>query len=244
MSISCVKRASVKSSNTVTISAVMAILPLSIAVVPWGVLTGALAIQAGFSALQTQCLSLLVFAGAAQLSGISMMSAGVPLMSILGSTLVISARHLLYSLVFRSHLDQANLIVRVAVSFVLTDEMFAVSQAHTKKTGQFSLKFALVAGFTFYVIWNVATLVGIIIGGQANNLHALGLDFAIAATFIAMTFDQLTNKPQLATIIISGATAVVLKPVFPDSYIILATLIGMISGYCLSEARLSQQGKI
>lgn len=220
--------------------AVLAILPLSIAVIPWGVLTGALAIQAGLSAIQAQCLSLLVFAGAAQLSGISMIASGIPVASIYGSTAVISARHLLYSIVFRSHIEQLNLAKRLLVAFVLTDEMFAVSEARTKRTGEFSLSFALVSGFTFYLIWNLATLMGILAGNLFEDLESFGLDFAIVATFIAMTFNHLKKIPEVATVIVSGLIAVLLKPHFAQSYIILATLIGMSTGYVLSIQGASQ----
>lgn len=222
------------SSTSLFAEAVLAVLPLSIAVIPWGVLTGALAIQSGFTALQAQCLSMLVFAGAAQLSGISMVASGVPILSIFGSTMVISARHLLYSIVFRSHIANHSLLTRMTVAFVLTDEMFVVSEAHTRRTGQFSVAFALVAGFTFWVVWNLATFAGIVAGELLSNLESWGLDFAIVATFIAMTFDQLKGRPQLATVLVSGMLAVLLKPLFTDSYIVLATIGGMMTGYALS----------
>ncbi len=219
-------------------------MPLSIAVIPWGVLTGALAIQAGFTPMQAQALSLLVFAGAAQISGISMIGAGVPLSSLFGSTFVISVRHLLYSMVFRAHLEQYGFLTRAVTAFVLTDEMFVVSEAHTKKTGAFSLKFALVSGVTFYAAWNLATFAGIVAGGLLNNLDSLGLDFAIVATFIAMTFDQLRSRPEVATVIVSGALAVLLQPLFAESYIIIATVAGMFVGYWLSSDTGAGEGEM
>ena len=136
-------------------------LPLSLAVLPWGVLTGALAIQAGFSLAQSQALSLLVFAGAAQLSAITFFAAGTAYGAIFASTFVISARHLLYSLTFLQHIAQEPWLTRVAVAFLLTDEMFAVSEAHTKRSGAFSVRYALISGLFFYIAWNLATAVGI-----------------------------------------------------------------------------------
>ena len=224
----------------VTLEAVVAILPLSIAVIPWGILTGALAVQAGLSNLQAQCLSLFVFAGAAQISGISMMSMGVPIASIYGSTMVISARHLLYSVVFRTHVDEMSFVRRAMIAFVLTDEMFAVSEAHTKRTGRFSAHFALISGFTFYLIWNVATLVGIFVGDHFEQLESLGLDFAIVATFIAMTFDQLRKRPEVVTVLVSALIAVLLKPHFSESYILIASAIAMFAGYILSAKEVKE----
>ena len=49
-------------------------LPLCLAVLPWGILCGSLAVQNGFSALETQAMSLLVFAGSAQLVAIELMA--------------------------------------------------------------------------------------------------------------------------------------------------------------------------
>ena len=211
-----------------------AILPLSIAVIPWGVLAGALAVQAGCSPLQAQCLSVLVFAGAAQLSAVTLTASAAPVSTILSSTVIISARHVLYSLVFRTHLANERLSKRVLAAFLLTDEMFLVSEAHTKRVGKFSYWFAVFAGGFFYFFWNVATFVGILVGESVGELDALGLDFAIVATFIAMSVEQIKGKPEVVVIVCSAVAAILLKSVAGDVYIIFATFIGMTSGYLVS----------
>lgn len=211
--------------------AILDTLPLAIAVIPWGVLTGALAIQIGFSPLVAQLMSLLVFAGAAQLSAMTLLSGGASQLAILSSVFVISSRHLLYSMIFRHHVMGLSLAWRAAIAFVLTDEMFAVSEQHSKRVGFFSPLFALVSGITFYVIWNLATLLGIVAGDALNNLENLGLDFAIAATFIAMTFTRLSEKPILVSMLVAGSLAVTLQPFLKDSYIIVAGLAGMAAAY-------------
>lgn len=215
--------------------AILDTLPLSVAVIPWGILTGALAIQVGFSPLVAQCMSLFVFAGAAQLSAMTLFSGGSSLLSIYASGFVISARHLLYSITFRQHVENLPFRWRLAIAFVLTDEMFAVSEAHTAKTGVFSPLFALASGISFYLVWNLATLLGIIAGESIGHLESLGLDFAIAATFIAMTFNQIRKMPVAMTMLVSGVLAVLLKPVLPDSYLIIAALLGMVVGYLLDS---------
>lgn len=224
------------SSKSLAIKAFMDTLPLCVAVIPWGILTGAIAIQVGMTPLQAQLMSLLVFAGAAQLSGMTMMASATPLLSLFASTFVISSRHLLYSVVFRQHVIHLPLHRRLIMGFVLTDEMFAVSQAHTQKFGQFSELFALVSGFSFYLVWNLATAAGILAGEYFNDLESLGLDFAIAATFIAMTFTDLRRFPVLVAVLVSGVLSVVLKPFFSDSYIIIAALFGMLAAYCMNES--------
>jgi 4-azaleucine resistance transporter AzlC len=217
--------------SRVALQAVSDTMPLAVAVIPWGVLTGALGLQVGLSALQAQLMSLLVFAGAAQLSAMTLMAGSSSLLAIFASTFVISSRHLLYSVVFRRHVDGLPLRWRLSIGFVLTDEMFAVSESHTSRTGVFSPLFALVSGVTFYLAWNLATLAGILAGSTLSDLDALGLDFAIVATFIAMTFDQIRRLPIVVCVLVSGVAAVVLKPVFNDSYLLIAALLGMLFGF-------------
>jgi len=223
-------------------------MPLAIAVIPWGILTGAITVQIGLTAWQGQLMSLLVFAGAAQLSAMTLMASSASLAAIAGSTFVISARHLLYSITFREHVSKLPLRWRIAIAFVLTDEMFAVSQTHTRRSGHFSASYALVSGVTFYVVWNIATLVGIIAGESINDLESIGLDFAIIATFIAMTFEDLRKLPILVSILVSATLSVLLKPFFSDSYIIIAALVGMSCAYfCAGDVTqnesISESGK-
>ena len=54
-------------------------LPLCLAVIPWGILCGSLAIQNGFTPFETQAMSLLVFAGSAQLVAIELIAGNTPL---------------------------------------------------------------------------------------------------------------------------------------------------------------------
>lgn len=221
-------------SARLCLQAITDTLPLAIAVIPWGVLTGALGIQSGLTPLQTQFMSLLVFAGAAQLSAMTLMAAGAGIPAILGSTLVISSRHLLYSIVFRQYVLELPIRWRVAIGFLLTDEMFAVSEAHTLRSGQFSPLFALASGAAFYLVWNLSTLAGIVAGDAIDNLEHLGLDFAIAATFIAMTFSEIRRRPILVAVLVSGICSVLLQAYFSDSYIIMASLAGMAAAYLAS----------
>lgn len=223
--------------RSLTRQAIVDTIPLSIAVIPWGILTGALAIEAGFSAIQAQLMSLIVFAGAAQLSAITLIAGGASFISIFASTVVISSRHLLYSITFRQHVEALPLRSRLLIGFLLTDEMFAVSEAHSKRSTGFSEWFAIVSGLTFYFFWNLATLLGVMAGEYFAELDSYGLDFAIVATFIAMTFSELRRYPVLVAVLTSGLAAVLLKPILLDSYIVVAALVGMFSAYFCGDVQ-------
>ena len=65
-------------------------LPLNLAVLPWGILCGSLAIQRDFSALEAILMPLIVFAGSAQLVAIELIANNASLATILFTTFIIS----------------------------------------------------------------------------------------------------------------------------------------------------------
>lgn len=217
------------------VQASMAMFPLCLAVVPWGILCGSLAIQAGLTPLQAQSMSLFVFAGAAQLAGVSLFGVMSPTLPILSSTFVIGSRHLLYSAVFQPHIKELSWFRRIVFAFFLTDEMFAISTSHIDKNRSFSYVYAVTAGIIFYLVWNLATLGGIIAGSNISNIEELGLEFAIAATFIAIVIPTIKDRSTLSAVLVSGLAALILDIIGFEYSLICATVLGMIAGFYTSN---------
>lgn len=138
----------------------LAMMPLSIAVLPWGLLAGSFAIDTGLHPLEGQALSAILFAGSAQLVAMGMIKTGAGLVTMLLTTFFITSRHFLYSVSMRSKIAPLPLKWRLSLGFLLTDELFAIVGHHSDK--QFNRWYALGAGLSFYLFWNVATLTGII----------------------------------------------------------------------------------
>lgn len=217
------------------IAATFAILPLAISGIPWGILCGTLAIEAGLNSLQAQLMSLLMFAGAAQLSGIAILGAGGSWLSLINSTSMINVRYLLYSAVFKEEIIKLPLYKRLLFAFILNDFMFAVAQAEQLKSGRFDYAYSVTAGLVFYIIWNLATFVGIFLASLLNNINSLGFDFAIAATFIAMILPMIKTKALLIGIIVSAIVAYMFAYFDISNGLIFSALIGMTIGAMFSK---------
>ncbi len=213
------------------------VLPLAIAVIPWGVLAGSLAIETGLTPLQAQCMSLFVFAGAVQLASLNLIQLMSPWIAIFSTTFVISSRHLLYSAVYRQEALKLPRLKRYLLPFILTDEMFVVSENYRKKTGAFSYAYAVTAGLVFYIVWNLATFAGISLGEALGNTEDLGFEFAVAAIFIVMVMPGVTNIPVLGAVLVSAIVAVVSELNGLSYGILLAGLSGMITGFVLEKWR-------
>lgn len=218
----------------VIIKATLDMLPLSLAVMPWGVLVGSLAMQQNFSPVDAQLLSLLVFAGAAQLVAIELIGQNASLLTLMLTIFVISSRHFLYGLALREKLKKLPNKQRLASGFVLTDELFALSGHEKSFTSPLHILYGLAAGFSFYIAWNLWTFIGIIAGQYLPDLTELGLDFAIAVTFIALVIPSIKSRSILIAVVVTAIASVVLTYYQFELALIFATALGMVSGYWAS----------
>ncbi|WP_342648821.1 AzlC family ABC transporter permease [Pseudomonas sp. REB1044] len=207
----------------------LAIVPLSLAVAPWGLLAGSMAIEADLSAWQGQGLSAIVFAGAAQLVAIGMLKSGAGVLSILLTTLLLTSQHLLYGLSMRPVICGLPTRWRLGLGFLLTDELFALTSHHDRQ--QFDRWYALGVGLTFYVAWNLFTLAGIMLGQSIPHLDRLGLDFSIVATFVALIAPRVSNLPTLVCVAVSLFCSVLFSTWHWETALVLAGLLGMAAGF-------------
>lgn len=204
-------------------------LPLSIAVLPWGLLAGSFAIDVGLHPLEGQALSAILFAGAAQLVAMGMFKTGAGLTTMLITTFFITSRHFLYSISMRDKISPLPLKWRLALGFLLTDELFAICGNQSEK--QFKPWYALGAGLSFYLFWNLATMVGIIAGKLIPGLNEWGLEFAIAATFIAIVIPTIKNFAILSSVVAALILSVTLAYFNVEGGLIIASIGAMAVGY-------------
>jgi len=223
---------SLSSNIILAVKGTLAMLPLSIAIIPWGILAGSLAVEAGLLGFQAQAVSLFIFAGSVQLVGMALIKAGASLSLLLLTTLFLTSRHLLYSASMRKHIAQLSLPKRLILGFLLTDELFAVV-AHTKPNA-FHFYYAFGAGFSFYLTWQLATLTGIYLGQSIPNLDQYGLDFAVVATFIAIVVPNIKKRSTFVTVISSVVFSVLFSVWQIEGSLIMASLLAMSLGYAAS----------
>jgi len=215
-------------------------LPLSLAVLPWAVLFGSLAIQRGFSWIEAQMFSAIIYGGAVQIVTVELMADGAPLFTILVSALVISSRHFLYGLTLREKLKVKPLRWRLGLGFLLTDELFSLSGHRRAYKNLFRLYYALGAGGSFYLAWNIWTALGIFAGSALPDLTNLGLDFAIAATFIALVVPEIKNLPTFVCVLVSACSSLVFSVYEFDLGLVSAALLGMVAGFVTQKWRLGK----
>ena len=209
--------------------------PLMIPVVPFGLIFGVLAIDVGFTPLETMGMSLIIFGGASQIVLLQLFSGGASSLVIISSVGAVNSRHLLYGAVVSEHLSDLKLIWKITISYFLIDQAFARSNEYFKKSKDENKYFHLVGGgATCWIIWQSTTFLGIILGAAIPE--KLGLSFAIPLNFLALLINDFRKFINVFVIIVSGLVATLGYNIIPfKAYVIVAALIGLLSAIILTK---------
>ena len=209
-------------------------LPLAIGTMPFALIFGTLAVASGLPPIAAIAMSAIVFAGSAQFISLSLIGGGAALPVIWLTTLVINLRHALYSATLQPLARTWPLPWRALSAFWLTDESFAVIERRLQTSGETdALPYYLGSCLFFYLNWISWTAVGAFMGRQIPGVNALGLDFAMIATFAAMVAPQLKLPTPVAVALASGSVAWFAHDLPYKLGLILAALAGISVGLIL-----------
>lgn len=213
------------------LSGALAMLPLCISVIPWGILAGSMAVQSGLSFPQSLGMSAILFAGAAQLVTLSMLNSGVSGLVIVLSVFFITAQHFLYGLTLREKVSSYRGPFRFLIGFLLTDELFALSMSR-KENDSFSAAFMLGAGLVFYLCWVIFSLTGILLASSVPDLSRFHLDFSIIATFASIVVPMVNRSP----VLVGTLSALGLSMIFTVWHIAGAIIFAGVAGMAIALA--------
>jgi 4-azaleucine resistance transporter AzlC len=209
--------------------------PLLIGVFPFGMIYGALALNAGLSTSASQLMSSIVFAGSSQFVTAQLVHDAAPALVIIVTIAVVNLRHMLYSASLAPYLHDLSLRWKALLSYLLTDEAYAPTIIKYERDGikLFSHWFLLGAGFSLWFTWQVSTALGIFLGTAIPEDWPL--DFALPLTFIAMVVPILKNRPMIASALSAGVVALLAFSLPYKLGIILAALTGILVGTILES---------
>ncbi|NTW08678.1 MAG: AzlC family ABC transporter permease [Anaerolineaceae bacterium] len=208
-------------------------LPLLVGVFPFGLIYGTLALGAGIPIAAAQAMSAIVFAGSSQFAFAQLVHESTPALVILVTIAVINLRHMLYSASLAPYLGKLKLRWKILLSYLMTDEAYAVAILNYERTGGSAggHLYFLGAGLALWTTWQGSTALGLWLGAFVPA--SLSLDFALPLTFIAMVVPILRNRPGVAAALAAGIVAVFAYPLPYKLGLILASLVGISVGVFL-----------
>ena len=207
-------------------------LPFLLVIVPFGLLFGVLANEAGWRLLETLAMSAVVIAGASQFTALQLLSENAPLLICIIAPLAINLRMAMYSASLAPHLGGAPRWQRALMAYGLTDQTYGVVMNRYALWPKMSRREKVAHYFgtlvPVCVPWWLATWAGAVLGTAIPA--GLALDFAVPITFIALFAPALRTRPHVAAAVVSVAVALALAWMPWNLWLIFAAGAGMATG--------------
>lgn len=204
----------------------------------FGLVYGLSARAAGFSPIEASAMSLLVFAGASQFVAVGYVLGGFSWLAVVLLTAFINARHVLYGAALAPYLVDQPKPLRAAMAHVLTDEAFALAIAHFRRIGHADVRgYWIGAILSTFIPWNVATLVGVTIGGSIPDPGRFGLDIIFPAAMGGLAVGLITGRREFVAALAGAVIAVAISVAWdPAAGIILGGVLGPLLGMAVPSA--------
>jgi len=203
-------------------------LSISVATGLYAISFGALAVAAGFSVAQTMALSLLMFTGGSQFAFIGVIGAGGAGSAAFSAASLLGVRNALYGAQVNRLLHPQGWKKLVAVQLTI-DESTATASSQDHPDDQ--RRGFWLTGLGIYVLWNLFTLVGALLGDALGEPRRWGLDGAAVAAFLGLLWPRLYAREPIVIAIVCALVTVLALPWLPPGLpILLAAAIAALWG--------------
>lgn len=183
--------------------------PVAVGIAAWGVVAGVAMAKSGMSMPLAIFMSVVVYAGSAQIAALPLIAADAPIWVIWATTLCVSLRFMAFSFHYRPyflHLTQGR---RIALSFLMGDSNFALFARRFSEPvpGCRHEDYFLGSALMTFVVWQVSIIAGIVAGHGVPA--SWGLSFAGTMALLALMCTQLRSPQTWGPALVAASAAVI-----------------------------------
>jgi len=183
-------------------------LPIIAAVLPFGLLFGALAVDNGLTGLEAMLMSGIIFGGASQMVGIQLFGQHVAPWLIVTSIFAVNFRHVLYSAAFGRRISRWPLLEKALGFFLLTDPQFAEAERRIEKGQPVSFAWYIGMGAPIWLFAVATAGLGAHFGTFVQDPKVFGLDFLLPIYFLGMVMSFRKRPLWLPVVAVSAVASV------------------------------------
>ena len=202
---------------------------IGLALAPFGLVFGVACVQAHLGLVEAIGFSAIVFTGSAQFAAVGVLGDGGGAAAAIGAGLLLNIRSLAFGVLLAPALDGPGWR-RALLSQLVIDESTAVATAQTGRRWQ---RYGfVVGGLSVFTVWNLSTILGVLLASDDAFVRDLGLDAAAPAAFLALLWPRLVGRggAQGRRIALAGAAiAIVAVPFTPPGVPILLAGFGVLA---------------
>ena len=197
--------------------------PLFLPAIPFGFVLGLEMTRGEMPLAIAFSTSFVMFAGAAQLAVITLAGTAT-VWAVIVAGLIINTRHVMYSAALAPAFQKQPRWLQWFGPYLLIDQVFALALLQADRPPAEFRRYYLTVGLFFFVNWQWATALGMVVGPAIPESWQLG--FAPPIMFLGLVLIGINRVPQAVAAVVGGMVALVTAGL-PDR---LGILVGAIAG--------------
>lgn len=215
---------------------------MAIGIAAWGLVAGVAMAKSGMGVPLAILMSVIVYAGSAQIAALPLIAAGAPIWVVWATTLCVSLRFMAFSFHYRPYFAHLPRRRRIALSFLMGDSTFAlfVHRYPEPLPGPAYEDYFLGSALVTFAVWEVSIITGIVMGHGIPAAWNLG--FAGTMALLALTCTQLRNRVTAAAAVVAGCAAIAAYALPLKLNIIVAIAAAVAVGVLADRARAAGAG--
>ncbi len=208
-------------------------IPLFLPAIPFGFVLGLAVTESEMPVAVGWATSLFVFAGAAQLAVITLAGTAT-VWAVIVAGLVINTRHVMYSAALAPAFQQQPRWMRWLGPFFLIDQVFALALLQSDRPPEQFRRYYLTVGLFFFVNWQWATALGMLVGPIVPE--SWRLDFAPPIMFLGLVLIGIHKVPQAVAATVGGLVGLATAGLQDRLGILVGAIAGVAAG-AFAESR-------
>ena len=212
-------------------------LPMTPALLAWGLVTGVAMAQSGLPLPEVVGLSVLPYAGSAQLAALPLLVARAPIWVTVLAALAVNLRFIIYSAALTPAFRSVRTGRRLLLGYLIGDFSFIVymRRASSERLAGDHTGYFFGLAYSSYVIWHVASLLGI--AAAARIPREWGLEFAGLLALVALLVPMLVTSTALAATAVAALASVLLAGLPVHLGLVAGILAGVAAGFAIDRLK-------
>lgn len=222
---------------------VAAVLPTLIATSVWGFVTGVAMLKSGLSVPMASLMTLLVYAGSAQLTALPLIEAHAPLWLIFAAGFIVNIRFIIFGAALQPYLRHLPWKKRLMLGYISSDMVFVLFMSrfgkHVPRQSSTQVWFFIGVVVVGWLTWQGSSLAGVLLGGLIPD--SWSLEYAAILALIAILAPLVATKPLWCCLLVASVVAVLSQGLPLRLGLLVAVVSGVLAGV-LSEQYLARKG--
>lgn len=207
-----------------------AVLPFMIGTIPFGLVTGVATRAAGLSTWEAAAMTLMVFAGTAQLAVLPLLVVGAPALVILATAFIVNLRFVIYSAGSVPYFGGLPLRWRLTLGYFMTDTGFALFTHNVAQRANLPNThwYFLGGGNVVAITWICSAVAGVTVG--ASFPPEWRLEFAAVLAILALLAPFVRGRADFAAAVVAGVVALAASGLPLKLGLIAGAIAGIVAG--------------